>query len=420
MIFFRIFKESFNFAIHALTVNKLRTTLSLLGITIGIFTIISVFTVVDSLERSIRSSVSDLGSNVVYVQKWPWGGGGGEYPWWKYFQRPEPGYREFEKLEKRVNTTQALAFTFGMNKTLKYNRNSVENAIVMPASHDYYEIWPYDLAIGRYFSPVESKSGSPVAVLGADIAEGLFGNQDPLGKEVKVMGRKLRVIGVFEKQGKSMIGQDVDEFLIVPVNFVRGIINLNDQQGTSIMAMARPGVEIEEMKDDLRGAMRSIRKLKPKAEDNFALNEISVLTAGLDMLFSVIGWAGAVIGGFSILVGGFGIANIMFVSVRERTNQIGIQKSLGAKNYFILLQFLVESVVLCIIGGLLGLGLILLVIVVLRTFFAEAIGGFQLLLSMKNILTGVILSAVIGLISGFVPAYSASRLDPVEAIRSGQ
>lgn len=420
MIFFRILKESFNFAIHALSVNKLRTALSLLGITIGIFTIISVFTVVDSLERSIRSSVSDLGSNVVYVQKWPWGAGGGEYPWWKYFQRPEPGYREFEKLQKRTSTTQAMAFVMGMNKTLKYKRNSVENATIMPASHDYYDIWTYDLAQGRYFSPVESKSGSPVAVLGADIAEGLFGNSDPLGKEVKVMGRKLRVIGVFEKQGKSMIGQDVDEFMIIPVNFVRGIINLNDQQGTSIMAMAKPGVEMDEMKDDLRGAMRSIRKLKPRADDNFALNEISVLTAGLDMMFSIIGWAGAIIGGFSILVGGFGIANIMFVSVRERTNQIGIQKSLGAKNYFILLQFLLESVVLCIIGGLLGLGLILFGIGLLRLFFADAIGSFDLQLSVGNVMTGVLLSATIGLISGFVPAFMASRLNPVEAIRSGQ
>ncbi len=420
MIFFRILSESFNFAMHALSVNKLRTTLSLLGITIGIFTIISVFTLVDSLERTIRNSVSSLGSDVVYVQKWPWGGGGGEYPWWKYFQRPEPSFREYQKLEKRTSTIDKMAFAYGINRTLKYHRNSIENATILPVSHDYYDIWPYELSQGRYFSPLESKSGSPVAVIGAEISEGLFGEQNPLDKEVKVMGRKVRIIGTFKKQGKSLVGQNIDEFMLVPVNFARGLMNVNEQEGAFIMALARPGVEVSEMKDDLRGGMRSIRKLQPKAEDDFALNEISVLSAGIDALFGVVSLAGGVIGMFSILVGGFGIANIMFVSVRERTNQIGIQKSLGAKNYFILLQFLLESVVLCLIGGLLGLAIIFIAIELLQTFAGEALEGFALKMSLNNILVGVLLSVAIGIISGFIPAYSASRLNPVDAIRTGQ
>ncbi|MDZ7847364.1 MAG: ABC transporter permease [Owenweeksia sp.] len=217
MIFLRILKESFNFAMHALAVNKLRTLLSLLGITIGIFTIISVFTVVDSLERNIRNSIADLGSDVVYIQKWPWGGGGGgNYPWWKYFQRPDPAYRELALLKKRTNSTQAMAFTFGLKRTLKYQRNSVEQATVLSVSHDFYEIWPYELESGRFFSPLESNSGSPVAVLGAEISQGLFGINDPIGREVKVMGRKLRVIGIIKKQGQSLVGQNVDENIIVP------------------------------------------------------------------------------------------------------------------------------------------------------------------------------------------------------------
>ncbi|MBG00589.1 MAG: ABC transporter [Owenweeksia sp.] len=416
MIFFRIFRESLQFAIHALSVNKLRTILSLLGVTIGIFTIITVFTVVDSLERNIRDSVADLGSNVVYIQKMPWGAEGGEYKWWKYFQRPEPSYRELQQLQKRVHSAQAIAFAFPLRSTLKYHGNSIENATIIPASHDYYDIWAYDFQEGRYFSELESKSGSPVAVIGADIAEGLFGVQSAEGKEIKMLGRKVKVLGVFEKQGKSLVGQDVDATVLVPINFARTLMNVNNQDNAFIMAAARPGVEMEELKDDIRGAMRSLRRLKPKADDDFALNEISVISNGLDMMFSIIGGAGLVIGMFSILVGGFGIANIMFASVRERTNQIGIQKSLGAKNYFILLQFLLESVLLCFMGGILGL----IAVFALVSIADSRLEDFDLSLSLGNIFQGIMISVIIGIISGFIPAWIASRLNPVDAIRTGQ
>ncbi|MGB0178099.1 MAG: ABC transporter permease, partial [Owenweeksia sp.] len=264
-------------------------------------------------------------------------------------------------------------------------------------------------------SEMESKSGSPVAIIGADIAEGLFGVQQTVDKEISMLGRKVRVLGVFKKQGKSLVGQDVDATILIPVNFARTLMNVNNQDNAFIMAAAKPGVEMEALKDELRGAMRSVRRLKPRADDNFALNEISVLSNGLDMMFSIIGGAGAVIGMFSILVGGFGIANIMFVSVRERTNQIGIQKSLGAKNYFILLQFLLESVALCLVGGCLGL---------MAVYMGILIAGnnieFDLSLSLGNVFWGIGISALIGVVSGFIPAWVASRLNPVDAIRSGQ
>lgn len=417
MIFFRIFRESFKFALHALVVNKLRTILSLLGITIGIFTIISVFTVVDSLERNIRSSIDGLGSNVVYVQKWPWSAEDGEYKWWQYFQRPEPGFKEVKKLEKRMTTAANIAYGYGFRKTVKFSGNSVDNATIMPVSHDYYNIWSHELEQGRYFSDLESKNGPPVAVIGKDIADGLFGNINPLGQQIKLLGRKVRVIGVFERQGQSMVGQDVDEMVLLPVNYARSLMNLSRQNGAMIMVAAKEGVELAELKDELRGKMRSIRKLKPIADDNFALNEISLLANGLDELFGVIGLAGGAIGIFSILVGGFGIANIMFVSVRERTNQIGIQKSLGAKNSFIRSQFLIESVVLCLIGGTIGLLVIFGGLELIYLLVPDL--GLEIAISFRNVMQGLILSVSIGLIAGFIPAWKASRLDPVEAIRTG-
>lgn len=417
MVYLRILKESLFFALHALKVNRLRTVLSLLGVTIGILTIVAVFTMVDSLERNIRSSVESLGSDVVYVQKWPWGGSG-EYKWWTFYQRPEPTYYEMEKLERRLTTVQDIAYLFGINQTLKYGLNSVEAVNVLSVSHAYNDIWKFEIKEGRYFSELESRKGNGVAILGFDVAEGLYGNINPIGRTFSVLGRKLKVIGVLAKQGKSLIGNDMDGSILIPVEYVGNIMSLNDMNGSTIIASTKPGVEMAAMKDEITGAMRALRRLKPKAADNFALNEISMISNNLDTFFSIIGLAGAVIGGFSILVGGFGIANIMFVSVKERTNQIGIQMSMGAKRIFILLQFLLESVILCLLGGGLGIALVGLMVYLLPIVISDF--DFEIAMSFGNIMQGLVISVLIGLISGFVPAYLASRLNPVDAIRAGQ
>lgn len=411
MIYFRILLESLQFALHALRVNKLRTFLSLLGVTIGILTIVSVFSLVDSLERNIRSSVDSLGSEVIYIQKWPWGGGA-DFPWWKYLQRPEPSYSELSLLEKQLKNTENTAYLFGMNTTIKQGKNSAEGVTLTAVSHDYYRIWKFELAEGRYFSEMESRRGSNVAVLGQNVAEALFPSINPLGQKIKVLGRKLRVIGIIEKQGQSLVGNNLDDAALIPAEFMAGVMSLERRNGATLMATAKAGVGIEALRDELTGAMRSIRRLAPKSDNNFALNEISVISNTLDQVFQVIGLAGAVIGGFSILVGGFGIANIMFVSVRERTQQIGIQMSLGAKRIFILLQFLLESVILCLVGG--GLGILMVMGI---AAIANSQIDFTIYTSGTNVLQGLLISIGIGLIAGFVPAYNASRLDPVEAMR---
>jgi putative ABC transport system permease protein len=409
-----LLKESIVFALQALVSNKLRTFLSLLGITIGIFAIITVFTIVDSLERNIRGSVQSLGDNVVFVMKWPWSFGS-DYPWWKYMNRPVPRYAELSEVLRKTKGAEVVGFRIGQRKILKHNNNSVENGIVSGWSYDYGQIKSFDITDGRYFREDEVEGGYNVAILGSAIAEALFPNNEyPIGKTIKVAGRNCRVIGVIKKEGESMLGNTMDNQAIVPYNFARLFMDVKSENSDPFIAVkAKPNVTNAQLKDELTGVMRSIRGLKPLADDDFALNETNLLSKGFDEMFDFIGIAGAIIGGFSILVGGFGIANIMFVSVRERTNIIGIQKSLGAKNYFILAQFLFEAVFLSLLGGIIGLLLIYLL-----TFFADGAIDMEISLTRSNIILGLTISVLIGIISGFIPAYGASQLDPVEAIRT--
>jgi len=413
MLFLTLFKESFLFAVQALVTNKLRSFLSLLGITIGIFAIISVFTMTDSLEKKLRDSVKSLGDNVIYIQKWPWTFGP-DYPWWKYMNRPVPNISELDEVRKLSKKGEAFAFMVTAKGTAKYRSNSVENSDLLCVSHNYDQLRVFEVVNGRYFTENESSSGRGICIIGNTIAEGLFSSEDPVGKVIKVRGNKLTVIGVLKKEGESMIGSNIDTQILIPINYARNIVDLRSERFEPvILVKAIAGISNDELIDELTGVMRAIRKLKPIADDDFALNQTSMISGQVNDLFDVVGIAGWIIGGFSILVGGFGIANIMFVSVKERTNLIGIQKSLGAKNYFVLLQFLAEAVVLSIIGGIIGL-----LLIYGGTFIVESLMEMEVNLTQSNIILGLTISALIGVVSGFVPAYGASQLDPVEAIRT--
>jgi len=412
VILARLIIESFRFAISALIVNKVRTLLSLLGITIGIFSIISVFSVFDSLEKEIRGQIDSLGDNVLFIQKWPWMMGGKDYPWWKYWQRPEASLSEMHELESRMNSAEAFTFMVAVSRDVSYLNTTVQNTQINIVSHDFSRVMTLNITQGRYFTQLESQSGRNVIIIGAELAEALFPNSDPLNKSIKVYGLRLTVIGVLAKEGENIFGKSNDKTAFVPVNFARNVIDLREI-GTTILVRGKPGITNSQLKDELVGNLRAIRKLKPTAEENFAINEMDIITKGFDQFFGVVAIVGWIIGGFSLLVGGFGIANIMFVSVKERTNQIGIQKSLGAKNYFILLQFLIEAIFLSVMGGIVGL-----IIVYGLSVLISNTTSFPLILSLGNILLGLSVSAFIGLVSGFIPAWSASRLDPVEAMRS--
>lgn len=414
MVVLNLIRESVSFAFHALRVNRLRTMLSLLGITIGIFAIIAVFTAVDSLERKVRTSFESLGENVVFVQKWPWTFGP-DYPWWKYMNRPLPKIKDADEILRRSESTKAAVFNGYVRKTIYYKTSFVENAQLLATSKGYEEVKAFDIKYGRYMTDDEAETGKSICIIGHGIGEALFGSQDPTGLELKLYGQKVEIIGQFAREGESMFGNSLDNMVVVPAEFLQKYFDLEtDQVNPSILVKGKDGVTVDVMMDDLMGHLRAIRKIPPGADEDFSLNEVSLLSSQATEIFNVFGTAGWIIGAFSILVGGFGISNIMFVSVKERTNQIGIQKALGAKNWFILTQFLVESVMLCIMGGIIGL-----VLVYIGSIFASRSMDFEFVLTGSNIILGLTISAMIGIISGFIPSYTASQLDPVEAIRSG-
>jgi len=410
-------KESFASAYNTLKVNQLRTFLTLFGITIGIFAIISVFTVIDSLERSIRTSLSTLGSDIVYVQKWPWTPPAGEeYAWWEYLNRPVPKLDEYQFIKEHSLLAQAVVFQASTRKSVTYKGESLRNISVSAFSHDYNKIQNMDFAQGRYFNRIESAKGMNLAIIGSKVAEELYGGLSPVGRNMKVGKNRVTVIGVLEKKGKDFVsvGENVDESVLLPLNFARRFLDLKSESASpAIIAKAKDGVPLEDLSMEMENYMRNLHQLKPAEKNDFSLNVLSMINNQLNSIFGVINMAGWLIGGFSIIVGGFGIANIMFVSVKERTKQIGIQKALGAKNYFILSQFLFEAVLLSIIGG--GIGLLL---IFLGSLIANLSIDLKIMLTFGNILLGLFISVIIGIISGLAPAQKAARLDPVIAINS--
>lgn len=416
MIIIRLIIESLKFAWNALRTNLLRTVLSLLGVTIGIFAIIFVFTVVDSLERSIRDSFNFLGTNNINVEKWPYGLGGGPYPWWKYLKRPYPSYDEYEFLKANVdNATSICIFTVKNGITAKYESSSSTSLDLLGIVHSHKDAYEMPIESGRYFTPGEAKSGGNIVILGHRPAKELFPNENPIGKKIRIKGMKYYVVGIIEEEGEPLLGLPTnDDAIYMPYQAFLKIFYSGRRNGVEPHITLKgkdEDIGLVELEAELRGLMRTKRGLRPKEDDDFALNRPEAIANFIGSTFDIIGIAGWIIGGFSILVGGFGIANIMFVSVRERTNIIGIQKSLGAKNFFILFQFLFESIFLSLLGG--GFGILL----VWGLSFIS-LGSLDLILSVSNVTIGLGVSAAIGMISGIVPAVLAARMDPVMAIRT--
>ncbi len=420
MLVLRLIAESFAFAWKALKSNVLRTILSLLGVTVGIFAIIAVFTLVDSLEKNIKSSFDFLGTGVIYVMKMPFTPeGNGPYKWWEYFRRPNASVNEYRFLNANLRSKTAISiYAAKGNVTVKKESSSIGQIGLRGAGEGYDQIFEVNVENGRYFTEDEIKGGRNTVLLGHEISLALFPNgKDPIGDDVRIKNVRYKVIGVMKREGASFLGTPSNDYtVIVPYNSFRKLYQTgtgawNELQSTIGVKGNEFDLGLVELENELKGLLRGRRGLRPSEKDNFALNRPEAIANAIGQLFDVVGIAGWIIGGFSILVGGFGIANIMFVSVKERTSIIGLQKSLGAKNYFILFQFLFEAIFLSLIGGLGGI-----ILVFVLTFLP--FGSLEVSLSIKNIVLGLGVSSVIGLIAGIVPAAVAARLDPVAAIRS--
>jgi len=409
--------NSFRIALQELRVNKLRTFLSLFGITIGIFCIIGVLTAINSLESKIQNDMKQLGTNTIYIDKWEYGGGGdGDYPWWKYVNRPTPKFREVKFIKEKSTLAKNVAYFNQTNTNIEYKNNQMNNVGIYAVSEEFADIQTIEIAYGRYLNTTEFLRGNQVAVIGFDNAEQLFGNAErAVGKEIMFSGKKVTLVGVIKKQGQSFGGGfDYDHCVILTYNAWASIYDVNgDNAQPFIMVNAKDKITTSALSAELDGIMRQLHRLSPSQEDNFALNDVSTFTGQISSFFGTVNLGGWAIAGLSLLVGAFGVANIMFVTVRERTSQIGLKKAIGAKSRTILTEFLIESAFLCVIGGLIGLGLVWLVATALSQVLP-----FPLFISPNIVILAFTICVILGILSGIIPASIAARMNPVVAIRS--
>lgn len=406
---------SFKMAVQELWKNKLRAFLSLFGVTIGIFCIIGVLATVNSLEHNIQNEIKSLGNNTLYVDKWDYSASTGpDYPWWKFVNRPVPKYSELELIKERTTTAKNVAYVMNIISQAEVGDNVLSNVVLYGISEAFPLIQPFEVQWGRALTEAEFEQGANSTVIGHQVAEKLFGDPErAVGKLITVKGRKHIVAGVIKKQGAQMIGGwQFDQALIFNYKYARSLMN-ELKADPLLLVQGKDDVSTALLKDEVTGALRSIRKLSPVQEDNFSLNDINEFSEAASSIFASVNLGGWAIAALSLIVGMFGVANIMFVTVKERTAQIGLKKAIGAKSRTILTEFLMESAFLCIVGGLIGL-----LLVFILTKIISSMLDFPIFISTANMLLAIGICIIVGVLAGIVPASQAAKLNPVVAIRS--
>jgi len=407
-----ILRNSLRLTFQELRVNKLRTALSLTGVAFGIFCIIGVLATVNSLERNLQNEVNSLGSNTIYIDKWDYSGGP-DQPIWKFRARPSAKYEEAEMVKQRAVLLDDISFLLQTGGSISHKDDLLQSVSVYGIMESQMVIQPLSFDQGRFFSASEFNAGSHVCLIGYTNAESLFGTTErALGKQIDIKGKKATIVGIIKKEGKNMIGWDYDNCIMLPYKFCR---QLYDERNSNpiLIAKGKDGVTPAALIDELRGIMRQIRRLSPTQEDNFSLNSVEAFSKAISGFFAMVNVVGAIIGGISLIVGLFGIANIMFVTVRERTSVIGLKKAIGAKKGSILFEFLMEATVLCILGGAIGLSFVYILTLILSGPL-----NFPVYISLPMLFTTIIICVSVGILAGIIPASQAARMDAVVAIRS--
>lgn len=413
---FEILGSSLSLTWQEFRSHKVRTLLSLSGVAFGIFCIISVLATVDSLEYAVQKDIKALGSNTVYIDKWEYADGGNDYPWWKYIKRPTPKHEEMVLLKQKVGAAENVAMNINIGgTTVEYADNIISGVNYYGITEEFINIQPVETELGRYLQQSDFDYAANSLVMGQEVATNLFGKPENAVNKTVILkgGRRAIVVGLIKKQGKSIIGGwEYDNSILMAYDFLKTMIR-EENANPVIMVQGKETVPMAQLKDELEGAMRSIRKIKPTQENDFSLNDIDAFSEFASGIFGGINKGGWAIAALSLIVGMFGVANIMFVTVRERTSQIGLKKAIGAKKRMILTEFLLESSFLCIMGGLLGLIGVFIVTLVLGGLM-----GMTVFISPNILILAISICVIVGVLAGIIPASIAAKMDPVTAIRS--
>lgn len=398
--------ENILIALRALAQNKMRAILTTLGIIIGVLTVVSVASIISGLNTGFANQISALGSNTLYVHKYPWII---QNDFFKYRNRPDITMKDAEYLKEHSRLAEAISAASGTFRDIKYRNNSLTGIGISGVTMESEIIEGFSIADGRYFTQIEIDRNKNSIVIGNEIKEKLFNNKNPLGERIKVGGFSYTVIGVMEKRG-SLLGHNLDSEVYVPLGTI--FKNFGFHRSIRILIKVPSPEMIEEVKDEIRFLMRVSRKLKPQEEDNFSINQQEMLTNMYKQLTNGLYIAAFGIGALSLIVGGIGIMNIMLVSVSERRKEIGIRKALGAKQRVITFQFIIESIIICSIGGIIAILLSFVTSLVI-----DKVTPFPSRVPIWSVFAGLGFSTFVGLFFGIYPARRAAKLDPIECLR---
>ena len=409
MHLFTEFFEGMRIALRAVKANKLRSILTTLGIVIGITSVTAMATVINGVEQNFEEQMSELGTDVLYIEKWPWARGPG-FKWWNYINRPDIKPQLAEVVSDRSRFAVAAVPVVNTGRAVRYQDKSISGVGIQGSTSHYPNVYSVDLDSGRFYNDLEDRSGRNVAVVGAGIAEELFPIEEPIGKMIRIAGVRFQVIGVLMRKGSDAEGSGQSDLLIqIPFTSFKNNFGMARRSASVRVKVANSELMVD-AKDELTGIVRAARRLDARDENDFEINEQQSLREQLAPVKLTIYAIGIFLSALSLLVGGIGVMNIMFVSVKERTREIGIRKAIGAKRRTILLQFMIEAILVCIIGGIIGVLIAISITGLINLFFPA-------LLPMSTVVVAFVICIMIGVIFGLAPAWTAAKAEPIEALR---